>query len=395
MPKKLLVVSEWFHPENFLVNELVAWWVAQGMEVQVLTQIPSYPFDSVYKGFTNVTTRGMELGADIVRFRTVLGYTASLSRKVLNYLYFMVRSAFYVTWSGGSYDALFVYHVGPLTQALPVVFMKLLYRKRTVIWTHDVWPDTVFAYGLPCKGGLAVLLKAFVRLVYRFCDTVCVSSPGFVGRLGSYLPRGKEVFFISPWVPEECIHEADPGIVLPAGPGKFIFTGAIGGLLGLDTVMEAFGSLDDGEADLYILGDGGKRGELEASAKAHRYGNIHFLGSLPQNRVLPCIRQCDFTVLPLGDSPYINCTVPAKFQTYLAAGKPILAVAGGEIRKLVERERIGTCAVPGMAKDIISAIRAMLRLTSDERLAMALRMGQLLVSRYDKETAIKQLTGFL
>lgn len=160
--RSILIITERFYPENFLVNDLAESWVRAGARVRVLTQAPSYPQDRLYPGYANRLSRSVERGIEVLRFKTVLGYKRSLARKILNYLAFMLRAVWYGCFEIPKVDAVFVYHTGPLTQALPLVVAKILFRKKTSIWTQDVWPDTVFAYGFPSQGAFAQLLKALV-----------------------------------------------------------------------------------------------------------------------------------------------------------------------------------------------------------------------------------------
>lgn len=196
MKPRLLIITERYSPENFLVNDLVAAWVNRGYRVSVLTQVPSYPADRPFKGYPNRHSLRLENGVRVRRFRTVFGYKKSLARKILNYAAFMLRASWYGLFEIPRHDAVFVYHTGPLTQALPLAMAKFLFKKQTFIWTQDVWPDTVFAYGFPNRGAFAVLLKAFVRFIYASCDRVCVSSEGFIDRVRPYLRSASEAIFL-------------------------------------------------------------------------------------------------------------------------------------------------------------------------------------------------------
>ncbi|HRW25765.1 MAG TPA: glycosyltransferase WbuB, partial [Spirochaetia bacterium] len=119
----VLVISERYYPERFLINDLVNQLVLDGADVRVLTQAPSYPEDKLYPGYDNRTTRLIENGVQVTRFKTVLGYKRSLVKKLLNYLSFMLRACIHVLRESRGVDAIFVYHTGPLTQALPLAIV--------------------------------------------------------------------------------------------------------------------------------------------------------------------------------------------------------------------------------------------------------------------------------
>lgn len=51
MSKKILVVSQYFYPEQFRINDICTSWIKRGYEVTVLTGIPNYPHGDFYKGY--------------------------------------------------------------------------------------------------------------------------------------------------------------------------------------------------------------------------------------------------------------------------------------------------------------------------------------------------------
>ena len=50
---KILILTERFFPEEFLINDLAAEWRSAGHDVEVLTQVPSYPGDRIFSGYRN------------------------------------------------------------------------------------------------------------------------------------------------------------------------------------------------------------------------------------------------------------------------------------------------------------------------------------------------------
>ena len=181
---KILVIVERFYPEDFLVNDLVAEWKRLGDEVEVLTQVPSYPFDRIYDGYKNKayqTTREY-LDIPVHRVSTIFGYNTSVRRKVLNYLHFGWMTFWWALWNGRKYDRVFVYHTAALTMASALFALKTIWRKPTAIWTQDLWPDAVWGFGFRRTRFREALLNWFVRRVYKRCDRICVSCRGFVAR---------------------------------------------------------------------------------------------------------------------------------------------------------------------------------------------------------------------
>ncbi len=389
----ILVITERFYPERFLINDLVGAWKEAGFNVKVITQVPSYPADRLFPGYPNRKSSVIEKGVQVTRFRTILGYKRSLPKKILNYLLFMLRASWYSLRQGGEVQAVFVYHTGPLSQAAPLIFLKSLLRKKTAIWTQDVWPDTVFAYGFPEKGLPAALLKAFVKLVYRNTDSIAVSSPGFVARLQPYVSKNTAPVFIPQWVPSDFVQQEDSTFVpIDTARTRFIFTGNVGKMQNLENVISAFSQIDPSLAHLYILGDGSHKKHLVDMVTGTGIRNVTFLDPVPQSQVYSYIRSCDFSILSLDSNPLIGLTIPAKFQAYLSAGRPIVAVTDGEVRRIVEDNDIGLCAGPSDQDEIVRIVLEAASSSDECRARWSANMDRLLAERYNKESIIHELT---
>ena len=181
---KILVVTERFWPEEFLVNDFVRALRERGYAVEVLTQVPSYPFDKIYDGYENkhLQTTYWE-GLPVHRVNTWFGYNKSANRKILNYLHFAWRTFWWAVLRGRRYDRVIVVHTAALTMSSSVYAMKLLWRRHIVIWTQDLWPDAVWGYGIRKTAMREQVLNCFVRSIYACCDRIAVSCPSYVGRI--------------------------------------------------------------------------------------------------------------------------------------------------------------------------------------------------------------------
>jgi hypothetical protein len=49
--KRILIISQYFYPERFRVNDLASQLVKKGFIVTVLTGLPNYPEGKFFKGF--------------------------------------------------------------------------------------------------------------------------------------------------------------------------------------------------------------------------------------------------------------------------------------------------------------------------------------------------------
>jgi glycosyltransferase involved in cell wall biosynthesis len=391
---RVLFISDHFFPESFLGNEIPSCLRRQGYAVDVLTQNPAYPEGVIYPGNPNPLFRLTRMdGIRVIRLKTITGYRDSLARKIANYLWFMLASTFYVVLSIRSYDFLFVYHVGTLTEAIPLYVAKRVFRRRTSIWTLDIWPDSVFSFGFRRTPLVAAALDRFVSAIYRSCDAIMVGSPGFVEKIGRFVPRGRKPEFIPQWAPRQLFEEEDPPVELERDAVNFVFAGNIGTQQNLDRVIRAFAFVerDGGPAHLHVVGDG--RSLECAKTTASRLGAtcVHFHPRIPQEQVLRLLRSADACVLSLNPDPSIELTLPAKFQTYLHSGRPILCVSRGEAKTLVETHGLGEIADPGSIDSIVSAIGRMCGYSDRDKAGIAVRMSALATEAFREETSLRKI----
>lgn len=351
---KILIVTERFHPEEFIINDLAAQWAERGFETEVLTQVPSYPFGRVFQGYANCFySEELWKNIRVRRFFTVTGYRDSLALKLLNYFNFVFTGSLIALFIAGRYDRIFVYQTGPLTVALPAVLAGLARGKQVAIWTQDVWPDTVYAYGFKKSRPLAWFLDKLVAFVYRNCTQVFVSCEGFREKVLRYAP-GKPVHHFPNWPTVAPAGEEAAVPVKLSDKFNFTFAGNIGKVQNLENVIRGFGlaSADNDGIQLNIVGDGSHLERLKEIAAEEKIRGVVFWGRKKQAEMPAYFNASDVMVVSLNDDPVFNITVPAKFQAYLAFSKPVFCVMGGEVRRIVEQHKTGLCSAPGDLKEI-------------------------------------------
>ncbi|MBN1242937.1 MAG: glycosyltransferase family 4 protein [Spirochaetales bacterium] len=389
---RVLFISDHFFPESFLGNEIPPALRSAGCRVDVLTQNPAYPEGEIYEGEANPFFRITRMdGIRVFRFLTVTGYRDSVPRKVANYLSFMVLSSLFALVAAPAYDAVFVYHVGTLTEALPLFIAKRLYGKRTSIWTLDIWPDTVFSFGFRRTRWLAALLDAFASAIYRSCDAVLVGSPGFVERIGAYRPRSGRPLFVPHWAPAELFESGEMPFELDRASTNFVFAGNVGTQQNLEILVDAFGRPGPEGADvtLHIVGNGRSLEGLKQRARNLDAARVVFHDRIPQTRVLALLRSADACVLPLKSDTSVELTLPSKFQAYLHAGRPILCVAGGESKRMVEAHDLGEAAEPDSLPSVVAAIGRICAYSEERKAGIRERMLGLARGSFRREAALE------
>lgn len=391
VPRKILIVTERFFPEEFIVNEL-AQELAKGSQITVLTQNPSYPFDRLFADYGNplVSIRRWK-GIRVVRGLTILGYKRNLILKMLNYIWFAFCQSILALFVAPGHERIFVFHTGPLTLATPAAIAARVYGIPMTVWTQDVWPDSVFAYGFSRKRGLEYILAEFVRWIYRRASTVLVSCEGFRESVRRYAPRSS-VIFAPNWSSYTPVMAGRPAAPT-SRDGVFMFAGNIGKVQNLEIIIRAFSRLEKMHPStrLEIVGDGSNLQQLKRLAVDFGCSRVVFHGRVPVESMGQYYEQADFLVISLIKRPIFALTVPSKFQSYLAAGKPMLAAMEGEVARIVSERQLGYTAGPDQEDEIVAAMQNLLGLNPEKRQEIRQRSWQLLESDYSKEKVLETI----
>lgn len=393
--KKVLIIGEAFYPEDFIINDLAKEWSNQGYHVEVLTRNPSYPFGKVYSDYRNkIYQKTFFEEIPVHRVMVLPGYQKSKVIKILNYLSFVFFASIVATLIGRKFDKIFVYQTGPLTVALPGNLIKLLYGKSLTIWTQDLWPDTVYAYGFKRSKILEKGLDGLVSFVYNNSDIIAVSCSGFSSKVSCYLKIDKPIS----WVPNWPIINSEPNEPMHL-PGKFNFTfaGNIGKVQNLDKVLLGFKSITNNYPDawLNLVGDGSALEDLKALVQKEEIKNINFVGRKPLEQMPDYFAGSDVLLISLVDSPIYEIMIPSKFQTYLNYQKPIFGIMKGEVPQLISGFGLGLCANPDDIIQISLRFEEFLTLSEMTINQMGKASKELLGSTFERKKNINQLTEII
>ncbi len=169
---RLLVVSQYFWPENFRINDLVDELVRRGHEVLVLTGAPNYPDGKVFPEFKEHPRRFNAFhGAQVVRV-PLLARGRGRARLLLNFLSFAISASLLGAWKlrGRKFDAIFAYQVSPITVGIPAALLRALKQAPLAFWVLDLWPETLQAIGVVRSRALLSAIGKLVTFIYRRCD---------------------------------------------------------------------------------------------------------------------------------------------------------------------------------------------------------------------------------
>ena len=362
---RVLILSQYFWPESFRINEVAESLRRAGCEISVLTGQPNYPDGKVFPGYRALSC-GCEqhpAGYPIYRVPIVPRGSAKGWQLALNYLMFVASASLRGRrlLRGQRFDVILVYAPSPILQAIPGIFLKRPLRAALVTWIQDLWPESIAVAGFVSSHWLLARVGALVRWIYRRCDLLLVQSQAFVPQVESmaggvpvrYQPNPGEL------TSQRSSAAPDPGVILEPG-FNVVFAGNLGTVQALETVLDAAERLlAYPDVHIVLVGSGSRHNWLVDQVGSRRLSNVRFVGRLPPEAMPPVFSQASALLASLVRSPIMSMTIPSKIQAYLASGRPIIACLDGEGARVVEEAGAGlTCA----AEDSAALAERILRL---------------------------------
>lgn len=375
---RVLVVSQYFWPENFRINDLAQHLRERGHEVTVLTGQPNYPDGRFFSGYGWLRKwRETYQGAEILRCPLLPRGRGHWFRLAFNYVSFALSASVLAPFRcRGRYDAIFVYEPSPITVALPALLLRALGRGPVLLWVLDLWPESVAAAsGVRSPLVLGAVARA-VRFIYRRCDLVLVQSQGFVDRVQALGAAPDKVRYFPSWAEEVFFRRVSEGDLdgLPALPTGFrvMFTGNIAVAQDFPNLLAA-AELLKSHPDIHwvVIGEG-RMAQWVRSEVAERglAGQVHLLGSFPVERMPAFCAQADCLLVTLKRDPILALVIPAKIQAYLACGRPIIGMLDGEGARLIAQAGAGFVGPTGDPAALAENVLRMYRLPAEERARM-------------------------
>lgn len=357
---KILIVSQYFYPETFRVNTLAKELAARGNQVTVLTGYPQYPLGEIYPGYGFDKPYEKEWnGVKIHRIKMrPRGHNAvSL---LLNCITYVTEGNKWVRKCKERFDAVYVFGLSPVTVGLPAIKYKKKFGTPVFFNVQDLWPESVEeVLGIHNKLVIGVINR-IVNKIYKHSDKILCTSEGFVENIAARgVSREKLVYW-----PQFCEKPDFSNAQKPECYGddvcNIVFTGNIGDAQGLDLLAEAAEKLGETPVKWYIVGDGRARERLESVvAEKQLTDRVYFMGKVSEAEANIYVKYADCAYLSFKESKLLDLTIPAKVQTYLACGTPILCAASGASAKIVEEADCGFVCKQ-KAEDVVWAVQKLL-----------------------------------
>ncbi len=344
---RILVISQYFHPENLRINDIVFSLSERGHHIEVLTGKPNYPKGEYFDGYSwKSSEKEIIKGILTHRVNLVLRKQGGGIRLFANYISFVFFGFFKLLQLKSQFDKIFIYAPSPITVGILGFIAAKKFKAKSYLWVHDLWPESVRVAGGINNEIILGLVNKLTKLIYRYTDLLLVQSPEFKNYIRNQgIVDSKIIYY--PYYAEDFYGVVDKDLnYLEQFPNGFnlIFAGNIGIAQSFDTIVSAFEKLKDHNINLVILGDGRDKIRIQKQIKEKGLEEkFHFLGSYPPEKMPYYFSCADGLLITLKKADVFSYTIPGKLQSYLACGKPIVGALDGIGKKIIEESNSGFC----------------------------------------------------
>ena len=324
--------------------------------VHIITDVPNYPMGYIFPEYKHGKRR-RENHNGVQIFRTfTIGRRNNILFRFLNYYSFALSSTLFALTLKGDYDVVFANQTSPVMMINGALAYAKKHAKKCVMYCMDLWPASLAAGGVSETSPIYRFFGWVSKRLYRQVDRILITSQMFRGYFQKEFGIDEKVIGYLPQYADAAF-DSVTGVQSHAGY-DFVFAGNIGAAQSLDTVLRAAQILrNEAQIRWHIVGDGSELENLKAKASSMQLDNVIFHGRKPLADMPKYYSMADAMLVTLTADPYISLTLPGKVQTYMAAGKPILAASGGEIPVVLQNAQCGFCAPPEDAEEFAKCVR--------------------------------------
>jgi len=401
---KMLVVSHYFWPEQFRINDLVTELKQRGHDVTVLTGMPNYPSGKMFEGYSWWKKHHDDMsGIPVYRVPMFMRRQGRGWQLALNYLSFVISACLLAPWyfRKHSFDVVFVYEPSPFTVGIPAILMRKLKNAPILFWVQDLWPESLSAAGAVKSPRVLKAVGRMVRWIYSHCDRVLVQSQAFIEptvQAGAarentlYYPNWAESFY-RPLVSSE-VHLN--GVSIPKG-FRIMFAGNLGEAQSLETIIAAASRLKYEPVIQWVIVGDGRRAEWMHSEvdRQELADNVRFLGSYPAKDMPGFFASADALLVTLKADEVFAQTIPSKLQSYMACGRPVVAALNGEGARVIKKSGAGLAVAAEDDEALADAVFELYRMSKDERHNMGQAARACYETEFERDMLVSRLEGWM
>lgn len=399
---KILIISQYFWPEEFLINDFVLSLRARNYEVEVLTGLPNYPSGAFFNGYGYCGPyREDYQGIPVWRSPLIPRGNASGLRLAINYFSFALLACIRSFLAcRRPFDVILVFEVSPITVGIPARLMKALSGARMFFWVQDLWPESLSATGAVRSERILKWAGKLTRWTYQGCDLILIQSQAFRESVIKYGAERDQIRYFP-----NCAEDLYRPVTLPADaperglmPDGFrvMFAGNIGKAQDFETILAAPElTRPQPKIQWVIVGNGRHCPWVEEEIRRRALPNVHLLGRYPKERMPFFFSLADVMLVSLKREPIFSLTIPSKIQAYLACGKPILASLDGEGARIIQEAQAGLTVPAEYPYELANAVLRLFALGPEPLQALGRNARRYYEAHFSRTHLLDEFEGWL
>ncbi len=399
MEKRVLIFTNHFYPEYFKINDVVEWFCSENITTSVVTSNPNYPKGKIFKGFSIFGSKKTYQRAKVYRLLVIPRGGGNKLTLSLNYLSYFITLFLFTIWLiifHKKYDTLLIHHTSPPLLFLPALMYKKIKGAKVILWDLDMWPHTLSSVGIIKSIRLINFLETLFKWFYNQFDHILLGSQSFK-EFAQKRVNLKKTFYFPNWA--DLVFEFQKPIEKTFDPTKKViisYTGNIGQAQDLESLVKAVKLSKNKNYKIKLIGDGRAKESLKSLVLSEGLnGQIKFYDSVDSNNLLGFFKESDFLYLSLNNSPLFSKTVPAKFQTYLASGVPIIGLISGETSSLIKENNLGFSSNAGDINGLSKIFNSLSKLQDPQYQKMKFNCKDLYQNRFLSSLRKQELLNLL
>ena len=354
---RILVISQYFWPETFRINDIVKFLRDNNHQVDVLTGVPNYPEGKIFKEYKIEKEKfNNYFGASVFRVPVFLRRDGNKIQLFLNYISFIFSSVIFGFFllKKKKYDIVFSFATSPLTSSLSALFFSKIKSCKSFIWVLDLWPDIILELGIVKNKILYSIVSLISKFIYKRFDYILLQSKSFQRRISHY--NNNNIYFPA-WSEDLLKNNTKENKYFNDKSFKIIFTGNVGEAQNFDKVLDAARILKNhNDIKWIIVGTGRELVSIKKKILNENIKNFILEGKKKLDEISYYHSIADVLFISLRSQPAISATIPGKLQTYLNANKFILGMISGEAKMIIEESGVGCCVDPDSPADLAKKI---------------------------------------
>lgn len=389
----ILIVTQYFYPEDFRINDICKGLKEKGHNIEILTGIPNYPEGRMYKEYS-IFNKKFNKYEDMKVNRCLMitrGKNSNI-RLALNYLSFMIMGSIKsLSLLRRKYDKVFVFQVSPITAAIPALVIGRIKKIPTYIYIQDLWPETFYSIVNINNNKIKKFLKKVCIKIYSDFDNILIASKGYESILNKYI-KNKKLYYFPQWAEEFYLNEE----LSESNDFNVTFAGNIGKAQDVKTIINAAMLDKNDKIKWNIIGDGSEFDNIKNLVNKNGLEKkVILYGRKPSSEMPKYFSQSNGLIVTLKNEDILKVTLPAKIQSYMAAGKPIIGCLSGEGNKIIKEIGCGLVSEAEDYKGLYENVCKLYNMSKEERDSMGKIGREFFNNNFTREKLLNELEEIL